>query len=350
VTMTEYVHVNDVCGIGTTIVEELRRRGCSARVVQPRLRAEAVGRVARSRAFLTASRIGTALALRRTTGTDSLLHVHYGMFGALGLVAGRPFVLHFHGSDLVIDDRRRLWHLVHRRAAARALCCLVSTPNLLEVGTELADRLVFLPNPVIVPPLAELPRSPEPVVFFATKLDRYKGLEALLPAALRLASEGVPVRVLGFGAEAERWSAELATLARAGAQIVPRRLPRPAFQRLLSGSSIVVGQLGNGCLTMTELDAMARARPVVGRFAYPDAYPVPPPIASVDRDADAVASVVRELWDDGLAASSLGNAARAWLSTTHAADLVVSRLQEFYATAAEPRTPRLRPAAVEGAR
>src|SRR3990170_804339 len=88
----------------------------------------------------------TAAGIRRER--PDLVHVHYATQGFVGPMAGRPYVLHCHGTDVrgvaPGSPRGRYLGVVMRRAAL----VLVSTPDLLDDAARLVADPVYLPNPI----------------------------------------------------------------------------------------------------------------------------------------------------------------------------------------------------------
>jgi glycosyltransferase involved in cell wall biosynthesis len=325
------VHINNVSGVGETLVRGLNATGCDAVLIDPAKRRPhgAGGRlgVTSNRAYFAAERLRLALQVRRSTrGEVAMLHVHYGMFGIIGVLSGTPFVLHFHGGDIIEDDRRPHWHWAHIAAARRAQRCLVSTPDLLQYASRLAVPLEFLPNPVETDVRRD---GTGGGVVFSAKLDGRKGIESFLPAALELARGGSRVTVLGFGSAAKKADGLLDELRLGGATVVTERLSRHVFNDLIGSADVVVGQFMVGALGMTELDALARARPVVTRFDYPDAYGTSPPIASASSTNEIVEAVETLMNDDALR-QTLGARARQWVLDEHSSTRVCDRLLSIY--------------------
>jgi glycosyltransferase involved in cell wall biosynthesis len=333
------VHVNDPSGVGSALVRGLRRRAVDVALVQPAVRplhgAGAPRRSLRANAAVfTVDRARLGLRLRRSLPADALVHVHYGMFGPIGVWSGRRYILHFHGSDLLRDDRRPALHAVHRLCARRAHRCLVSTPDLLRYADRLGVDLEFLPNPVAEPDgSAGDGGVAAHDVFFASKLDRTKGAPAFLPAALALARDGLSVGLLGFGNAAAPSRELVRAIAAAGGTVYAERLARGEFQALIGRAGVVVGQLAVGALGMTELDALVRGRPLVCRFTYAGAYPTAPPVVHAG-DAGSIRAAVGRLHRDPVERARVGRAGADWVRREHGEDHVAGRLVELYAGAA----------------
>jgi glycosyltransferase involved in cell wall biosynthesis len=328
----DVLHVNDCSSVAALLVRGLRQQGWDARLVQPRIRPPYGGGRRRSglrdnRIYFAADRARLAWRLRcaREAG---LLHVHYGMFGALGVMADQPFVLHFHGQDLRLDNQRWLFRSIHRAAARKARACLVSSPNLLEFESDLGRELHFLPNPVPVESATDhLPEGN--YVLFSSKVDESKGAELFIPAAEELASRGIPVVLLAFGSRADVWSSRLHNLERMGARILWERMNHEHFRKLIARARVIVGQFNVGALGMTELEAMALRKAVVTRFDYPGVYDDEPPIANSGTPEEIGHRVV-ELWNHEEARAVLGTRAFDWICRTHELGVSTRRLIELY--------------------
>lgn len=326
------LHVNDCSQVASFLVEGLRSYGWDAALIEPHLRPFFGGARRRSlrenRLAYALERASLALTLRRRSPSP-WLHIHYGMFGAIGLVSGAPYVLHFHGSDLLSDDSRWLFRKLHRLAAKRAAACLVSTPDLLRFESELGVPLSFLPNPV-EPMTITRQRRADARVLFASKLDGNKRPELFLPAAARLASEGVAVSVLGFGSDQRPETQDLlARAGAAGATVIRDRVSQDAFGTLLAEADIVVGQFGVGALGMTELKALALGKVVVTHFTFGAAYAVPPPYVEASAESE-ILTAVRSLLPDYPRRTSIGCAAERWVQAHHGQLRVAAQLIEIY--------------------
>jgi glycosyltransferase involved in cell wall biosynthesis len=330
------LHLNDCSEVASTLVRALAADGWNAVLVSPTVRPlRGLGHHRSSLRYnglyFTAERVTLGLRFRACRNPPDLIHIHYGMFGAVGLVAGRPFILHFHGSDLLVDHRRRLYRRLHRRAARAAHACLVSTPDLLRFAADLDVPLTFLPNPILG--RTDRPREEEqPTILFAAKLDANKGPRIFLPAALELARGGARVAVLGFGSASAQREEILAAIERSGGRVFRERLPRDQFLAEIERAAVVVGQFGVGAFGMTELDAFERERPVVTHFRFPGAYSSPPVYVEAST-SDEIAAAADALIADRVARRRIGTLARQWVSREHSCERVVSLLATIYEAA-----------------
>lgn len=328
-------HVNDCSLVAATLVAELQKRGWSARLVQPPRRAyrgtaDRRWSTTQNPIYFALNRLALGLRFRIAAGSRDVLHIHYGMFGVIGVLSGKPYVLHFHGSDLLHDGKKWTWAALHRLAARRASVCLVSTPDLLLFEREVGAALTFIPNPVDIPPSPAT--HDDGSILFASKLDINKAPSIALPAAEELARRGMDVRVLGFGSAAASHVDDLKRIEDLGGVVIRERLSERDFEQLLSVATVIVGQFGVGALGMTELRAMALGKPVVAKFAFDDVYSAPPPLARAASSAQIVDAVERLIGDRQYGAA-LGRDARMWVALTHATGRVVESIELLYTRA-----------------
>lgn len=329
------VHINDCSDVASLLVSGLLETSTSAQLLEPRVRPRpgAASRLPSwrySAILLLEERLRLGLSFKRGHRKADLLHIHYGMFGFIGLVAGVPFILHFHGSDLIRDHQRWHYRLLHRVAARRAAACLVSTPDLLQFADAVGVDLRFMPNPApSAPAVARLSRGQTTPVLFASKIDSGKDPATFLAAGLALALSGVQPTVLGFGDAAQTFRRELEAIQRAGGRVLWERLPSASFAEEVARADIVVGQFGVGAFGMTELLAFQLAKPVVTHFGYRDAYGTAPAYWEAADDG-AIVSAVLCLLADASRRRELGAAAHAWVAREHGLDVVVSRIRGLY--------------------
>src|SRR3989304_8903104 len=94
------VHINDIASVATTIAAEQQRRGLTVRVEE--LPKPGAAWPWPWKLALVPLRIllasTTAAGIRRER--PDLVHVHYATQGFVGPMAGRPYVLHCHGTDV----------------------------------------------------------------------------------------------------------------------------------------------------------------------------------------------------------------------------------------------------------
>lgn len=256
-----------------------------------------------------------------------LLHIH---FGTRARIAARwpqrPFVLHFHGTDIREFYRDPLQRANIQWAADTAKAVFYATPDLAEHSREARPDAQYLPNPV---DLTELPLwrpSNEPRILFASRWGAAKGGEEQLELAGTLARA---LKGTGIGMEGLEWGENAAQAAALGVKLVPV-MGKQDYLQWLAGAHLVVGQ-STGLLGMSELQAMGIGVPTAMQLRpglYPGAVPV---IGSGDMDQQ-VESILAAAKGPRAAADSLD--ARAWLIEHHDPLTIVRQLAAAYAAVA----------------
>ena len=286
-------------------VEQLRRRGLDVRVVSPAdfrdfglasghgVLAELRRRPARA-PLLALMLADFARAARRASRDADLVHAHWLPTGLVALAAGRPFVLHLHGSDVDVVARHapRLARLLVRRA--RLVICV--SRALADAAHALGAAAVrVIPNGVAVPESVGNEADP-PEILFAGRLSAEKGILELLQAA-----DGMRLVVAGDGPLRPR---------------VPHALgfvPADRLKRLYERAAVVACPSRREGFGVVCAEAMAYGRPVVAsavgglRDLVVDGETgllVPP------GDVGALARALRGLLNDPPLRARLGAAAR----------------------------------------
>ncbi|MGH2633685.1 MAG: glycosyltransferase family 4 protein, partial [Tepidiformaceae bacterium] len=249
--------INDVASVASELTAGLRARGHDVTLFQPRLvGGQLPGLIKPAVVPLRAFEWGQ-LVRRVRAGHFDVLHIHYAYIGMVGVLAGVPYILHCHGSDV--------WGLtpVTRWPATRALRgaahVFYSTPDLAMHTLRHRADAEFLPNPIdwhTFEPARPAQESRD--VYVACALDDLKGGPRILDACDRLAQTrpDIHVTVTARGNYLRDFGA-LPNVTVIAAQ------PRSALPGVISRHGVVIGQLNLGAAGMAELEAMSCARPVV---------------------------------------------------------------------------------------
>ncbi|MET1153678.1 glycosyltransferase [Arthrobacter sp.] len=318
------LHIYDAADVGATLVKYGRRAGRPWRhfnVVPPEgTPSSIIGRAGKLAA-------GTAWQSRRAAAIlrSDLLHVHSG--SRIGVVRSRPvkpFLLHFHGTDI----RTQYYEPARRPAlqwgADHAVKVLYSTPDLREHAEAARADAVYLPNPVDLEELPEWRPAGRPRIVFASRWHSSKGgrQQLELVRALRAAvGHGVELQGLDWGDGAPQ-AAEL------GVVLVPK-MAKPDYLRWLASAHAVVGQSA-GILAMSELQAIGIGVPVVMQLG--EGYYQSPPVLQGETVEALAASAAATLADPAGTSAALGG--RTWLQEHHGPAGLVRRLAAVYAEAA----------------
>jgi colanic acid/amylovoran biosynthesis glycosyltransferase len=182
-------------------------------------------------------------ATRRAARSADLVHAHWLPAGAVAALAGRPFVLTLHGTDLELA-RRAPW--LAGRILRRASVVVAVSKALADEARHLgAPAVRVIPNGIELP--AEVAPEAEPAeVLFAGRLSAEKGVLELAEAA-----EGLNLVVAGDGPLRDHLPQTLGFV-RAG-----------ELRALYDRAALVVCPSRRDGFNMVCAEAMAHGRPVV---------------------------------------------------------------------------------------
>lgn len=254
----------------------------------------------------------------------SLLHVHWARYAPFIGAQPCPTIIHAHGSDV----RGRAGSVSGRvvlRALGRARAVLVSTPDLLD---DVGPNATYLPNPIDTNVFAPAdtaklaPTNERPTVFVFSQLIEVKGAKTLLAAARLMKAQAPDLRIIALsGGTYDNEARDC------GIEMLPRQT-RVQLAALLAQVDVVVGQLILGSLGLSELEAMACAKPVVA-YVREGLYVRDVPVVSA-RTAEQVAQECASLIADAACARTLGQRARDYVLETHDTEVVVAQLASIY--------------------
>lgn len=317
------LHIYDAADVGATLVKYGRREGRPWRhftAVPP----EGTAGSAAGRAGKLA--VGSLWQARRAAAIlrSDLLHVHSG--SRIGVVRSRPvkpFLLHFHGTDI----RTQYYDPARRPAlqwgADHAVTVLYSTPDLREHAESARSDAVYLPNPVDLEELPQWRPAGRPRIVFASRWHSSKGGQQQLELARVLrAAVGPDVELQGLD-----WGDRAPQAAELGVVLVPK-MTKPEYLRWLASAHVVIGQSA-GILAMSELQAMGIGVPVV--MSLGEGYYQSPPVLPGDSAEALAAAAAAALADPSGTSAALG--ARSWLQEHHDPVRLVHRLAGIYAAA-----------------
>ncbi|MDO4665331.1 MAG: hypothetical protein Q4A71_03850 [Actinomycetaceae bacterium] len=242
------VHVNDIAGVGASLVRGLREFGEDAT-----LRSIPDKRTVKNEGALALARLANIARWRLVANRYDILHLHYVTHSQYLRGFKGNVVAHAHGSDLL--GRRRTRALKY--AAYRADIFLYSTKNLRSLATQLRSDAIYLPNPIDekVFQMGLLDRDTEYDFFVNCRWDGTKGSSELLKIATDLLGKGFTVFGLDWGIDAP--------LARSvGVHLLPL-MNKSNFLLALQRAKVVIGQQKLGALGISDLETIALKKPLV---------------------------------------------------------------------------------------
>jgi glycosyltransferase involved in cell wall biosynthesis len=318
-------HVNDTAGVASALAAGLRARNVECTVLVQAISADHTYALLPKLLGIW-TRIRSALLIRaqvRRLRAD-IAHVHYSMAALWFLGLQQPLIVHAHGTDVrpLIPS---VWKsVINRVVCRRAALVLYSTPDLREPLRLLGVQARFLPNPLDPGPFAAVAaRQPTRDVLLFMRLNRIKGAELAIAALRRLHRDhpDLTITVIGDGELVGRLDLTSFTVIAAVA--------RERVADLIADHRVVVGQLKLGTVSLSELEAMACARPVVGRFDYAGAYPEPPPLVNVQGE-EQLARTIADLLADEAERERLGRLGAEWVRRHHGLHDVITELLQHY--------------------
>lgn len=332
--MARIALVHDVAGVAQTQAEILRDAGHDVDHIKMPDFGASWGWLAKALTLPIRLVLYVPAVIRLRRGRYDVIHIHWVPRGIVGLLAGRPFLVQAHGSDLHMHVSTPGLRTLCRLVLERARTILYVTPNLESYVHRFADRLVYLPNPVSMRSLTRAPRAPcnvRRVVIFM-RLDPIKGVDQVFPAVQRLAAMGLDITALKWGPLTAEYTAHYGEHVRF---VDP--VPHDAVGAFLEQFDLVVGQMEQGALGLSELEAMAAGRPLVSGIDR-DMYPRDkPPVVSSYHPDELVEQIAR-LKDDSRRLENLSREGRAWVRRNHGYERHLELLESAYFGAQAPDT------------
>lgn len=317
--------VNDVAGVAKLQVLLLREAGYQAEFIE----LTTIGATwpwpgkAASIALRLAAYVPIAIKLRLRS--YDWIHVHYVPHGVLGLMAGVPFVVQAHGSDLHVNvSYPAMWrfgHLIMKRA--RAITYV--TPNLLQYLAGFEQKSFLLPNPIDASffQSRRLPQRISRILIF-TRLDPVKGVAQIFEFAREIAGVA-DVWALDWGPLAPEYRARYTPYVK-----FVKPVPHHEVPELLTRYDCVIGQMHQGILSLSELEALAGGRPVITRL-NPSLYSDdPPPVINIGSGSDIVPALQRLKDEDEPSLKRLATAGQEWVERNHGLAAHKRKLLEIY--------------------
>lgn len=345
------LHSGNLASVGRNLCLGLRRKGVLADLVDSRY-ANRLGileqgdegwtyLVDAKRGMATAllDRIELIYGMRLTKGLEladyDMFHFHHvlnpinmGLAVRNMLADLRPVVLHFHGS---VTSKSKTWNHRMRSFLLRRNCrtVLCSTPNILESIQDLTQNKRYLPNAIDVSAFKSVVCSDKlsQSVLCWVKLESAKGIKTIFQTARTLPKLEFHIPNTGLTGERELYQHRKPPNIR----LIPS-VPHSDVPKLICRYPIVLGQFKLGTIGVSELEAMACGKPLIGFWntKYDVHYGEPCPILSSTDPKE-----ISELIEEHIGDTSLGSRCRNWVERYHSIDVVVEKLLDAYAEAIE---------------
>jgi glycosyltransferase involved in cell wall biosynthesis len=331
--MARIALVHDVAGVAQTQAEILRSAGHEVDHLRLSNFGANLGWFAKGVTLPLRLLLYLPAILRLRLEAYDVIHIHWVPRGIVGLLAGKPFVVQAHGSDLHMHVDTPGVSTLNRLVLERARTIFYVTPNLETYIRRFADKTRYLPNPINVRALTESPRTPTAVrrIVIFMRLDPVKGVDRVFPAVERLA-QWADLTAVAWGPLTDEY------MRRYGELIdFVDPVPHDRIGTFLGQFDLVIGQMEQGALGLSELEAMAAGRPLISgidRSMYPGDKP---PVVS-SNDVDELVEQVERLRDDAKRLANLSYEGREWVRRNHGYEPHLHLLEDAYFGSGERAT------------
>jgi glycosyltransferase involved in cell wall biosynthesis len=317
--------VHDVAGVAAVQADLLRGAGHDVdQIALPAIGsswkwpAKAIALPARFAAYLPA-----IIRLRR--GKYDVIHIHWLSQGIVGVLAGRSFFAQAHGSDLHLNFNKPVYRWVNRSVLKRAGKVFYVTPNLLTYLKEFESKSLYLPNPVDTAETGRQLAPPSQVskVLIFTRLDPIKGVDRIFAAVERM-SRNVEVTAFDWGSLAGEYVRKY----RPWVTFV-KPIPHADVGAFLSRFDLVIGQMVQGSLGLSEIEALAAGRPMITGLDW-SLYPHDPPPIIAASDEEGILDAVERLRKAPEELAQLSRNGRDWAIRNHSFSHHLKLLEAAY--------------------
>jgi len=311
--MARIALVHDVAGVAETQAEILRSAGHQVDHLRlPDFGAD-WGWVAKALTLPLRLLLYLPVVLRLRRGRYDVIHIHWVPRGIVGLLAGKPFLIQAHGSDLHVELHAPGVFRLNRRVLREASRIFYVTPNLERYLHYFGDKAMYLPNPIHIRALAAAPEAPRHVrrIVVFMRLDPVKGVDRVFPAVRRLAAEGIEVTALAWGPLLPEFTVRYGDVVH-----FVEPVPHEEIGRFLQQFDLVVGQMGQGALGLSELEALGAGRPLVSGIDR-NMYPGDKPPVVFAGTPDELVEQLGRLKQDAKRLANLSHEGREWVRRNH---------------------------------
>jgi glycosyltransferase involved in cell wall biosynthesis len=267
------------------------------------------------------------IIVRLRCGGYDFLHIHFITQGIIGLVVGKPYFIHAHGSDLHVNFGSPLKKALSLKVLRHSRGVFYATPNLRQFLQAFEYKAYFIGNPIDTG-VFRVRRNPSVIsdVLVFARLEPVKGVDRIFEKVEEL-SRMVRLTAIAWGPWAREYRKRYGEKVRF---IEP--VPHAQIPFLLDGFDAVIGQMRQGILSLSELEALAVGRVVITGLDQRLYRTDPPPVAHAS-NGDELISTLKRLIDHPEEASSLSRSGPAWIERHHSPKTHLRHLRQAYARA-----------------
>jgi glycosyltransferase involved in cell wall biosynthesis len=316
--------VNDVAGVGLAETAILREAGYDVQFFElPTLGAswpplaKAVAMPVRLAGYLP-----IIAKLRR--GHYDFLHIHFITQGVVALAVGKPYFIHVHGSDLHLNFQSRLKKAISLKVLRHSRAIFYVTPNLSRYLLGFEDKAHLIGNPIdtVAFRARRTPSAISDALIFA-RLESVKGADRIF-AHIEDLTRIVKVTAIAWGPWAREYRKRFGEMVR-----FIDTVPHAEVPSLLQAFDLVIGQMHQGILSLSELEALAMGRIVITALDECLYQSDPPPIVRV-AGGDGIIDAVRRLIANPDEVIRLSQAGPPWVEKHHGSKTHLRNLTRAY--------------------
>jgi len=334
VIVLKILHFNDVANVSSTLVDASLKQGIYSEIYRIPLgnyrRTSTVKKI-----YLLFNRLVEIIKLRKyyKENNFSILHIHYAYFGILGVLAGIPYHLHCHGTDVRDNLKHPLFKSITLFSLKKAKKVYYSTPDLAEAVNKIRKDALFIPNPINLDLFINrddkgtTALNDKIKIIVISKLDPTKGIDIVMNAIKKLSNrKDIDFTVFNFGVESSEYIEVLKSYK--NIKLIDR-VSYMEMPNLVEQHNIVIGQLKLGAIGMSELEAMALGMPVISKFNYDFFYKEPPPFVKVTSSNELVKEI-ENLVNNPVLREEIGLKSKDWVKRNHDYKTIFDRLLKEY--------------------
>jgi glycosyltransferase involved in cell wall biosynthesis len=252
------------------------------------------------------------------------LHIHFITQGIIGLAVGKPYFIHAHGSDLHVNFRSPIKKALSLTVLRHSRAVFYVTPNLRHFLQGFEDKACLIGNPIDTRAFRarRTPSVISDVLVFA-RLEPVKGVDRIFQHIEDLVHL-VKVTAIAWGPWASRYRKRYGSMVR-----FVEPVPHSEIPSFLQGFDAVIGQMHQGILSLSELEALAMGRVVITGLDQRLYGTDPPPVVRVSGGEEIVHAVKRLIGDPDEVVR-LSRAGPPWIEKHHGSKRHLQLLTRAY--------------------
>lgn len=323
------IHVHDVAFVGSTLVDALNKLQNVKAIFFER----------EKYSLGLCVHLKNMIYFRRFLKKEKpdIVHIHYLPTSLYALFGKTKYVLHVHGSDIRgLSDNSKKYNIkqkIYRRfkkyILKNAQLVLYSTPDLKQDVEIVRKDAIFIPNPVKCNDFLKNEykfKEKMNILFFASLSDQ-KGADIALPALKELNEiykDKINIVCINFGKEKDKYN-------KADFINYVDKIDHNDINIFISKFDIIIGQLKEGAIGVSELETMMQKIPLISNFKYDEFYLEKCPIISCENSKEIIDSVDLLINNQKLR-EELSQKQFEWVIRFHADYNVAQKLIKIYKT------------------